>query len=108
MRCQIGIRESRIMRHLHSTKLQHLRKSTMKQTARAPIYAPRAVGSRIRNAGVVGSSPIRGTTINTTASAISSPCRISVNRRIMRQIAEQTVIFGQKETPPSAPHKYDL
>lgn len=49
------------MRHLHSTKLQHLRKSTVKQTASVRKYANCAVGLCIRNAGVVGSSPIRGT-----------------------------------------------
>ena len=38
------------MRHPSSTKRQHLRKTTMKQTANVSKYAVRAVVPRIRNA----------------------------------------------------------
>ena len=40
------------MRHPSSTKRQHLRKTTMKQTANVSKYAGCAVAPRVRNAGI--------------------------------------------------------
>lgn len=97
----------------------------MKQTARALKYAARAVATLIRNAGTHLASDSFNSLVNTSDLAAMMVNRQRLKHRIMRHFQEhtgnlhapnstlicrkmKTVIFGQKETPPSAPHKYDL
>ena len=78
------------MRHLHSTKPQQTRKSTMKQTARAPIYAPRAVEPLIRNAGTHLASDSFNSLVNTSDLAAMMVNRQRLKHRIMRHFQEHT------------------
>ena len=78
------------MRHLHSTKTQQTRKSTMKQTARAPNYAPRAVDPRIRNAGHNSAPESYNALVNTNDLPAMMVNRQRLKHRIMRHFEEQT------------------
>lgn len=97
----------------------------MKQTDRDNNNGPRAVAPRIRNAGTHLASDSFNSLVNTSDLAAMMVNRQRLKHRIMRHFQEhtgnlhapnstlicrkmKTVIFGQKETPPSAPHKYDL
>ena len=70
----------------------------MKQTASVSKYGSRVVAPCIRNAEVGCSSHLRGTIAITTVSDDLTARRISRERRIMRQFAEQTMISTPLQT----------